>query len=127
MSNDSKSITAVTVAGEQEEAAADERNAAGWGRGGRGGRGGRRGKRAGSVGPEDQSIPGSPAAPPRGTSKGKRKADAMEGSSAQQAKHVLKRKEKSKPPSCPMCHSDTILACDRLEGVSFAELKMIMG
>lgn len=113
-----------------QPAAAEERSAAGRGRGGRGGKGGRRGRRAGLVAPEDQSISTSPPAALKGISKGKRKADVMEGSSAQQAKHaqhVLKRKEKAKPPSCPMCHSDTILACDKLEGMSFAELKMIMG
>ena len=110
-----------------QPAAADERSAAGRGRGGRGGRGGRRGRRADSAAPEDQSIPISPAAPLKGKSKGKRKADVMEGSSAKHAQHVLKRKEKAKPPCCPMCHSDTILACDKLEGVSFAGLKILMG
>ncbi|KAL3146802.1 hypothetical protein ABBQ38_014781 [Trebouxia sp. C0009 RCD-2024] len=120
-------------AGQPEvQVAADERRTVGGGRGrgGRGGRGGRRGRRAASTAPEDQGAATSPAAVLKGTSKGKRKADHMEGSSAQQAKHaqhVLKRKDRAKPPTCPMCHSDTILACDKLEGVSFAELKMIMG
>lgn len=118
-------------AGEPEVQPADGgRTAAGRGRGGRGGRGGRRGRRAASTASEDQGTSTSPAAVPKGTSKGKRKADHMEGSSAQQAKHaqhVLKRKDRAKPPSCPMCQSDTILACDKLEAVSFAELKMIMG
>lgn len=107
---------------EAQAAAADEHSAAGRGRGGRAGRGGRPGRKAQED--KDDSIS------QKGTSKGKRKADAMEGSSAQQAKHaqhVLKRKDRVKPPSCPMCHSDTILACDKLEQVSFAELKMIMG
>lgn len=123
----------VMSAGQPEvQVAADERRTVGGGRGrgGRGGRGGRRGRRAASTAPEDQGAATSPAAVLKGTSKGKRKADHMEGSSAQQAKHaqhVLKRKDRAKPPTCPMCHSDTILACDKLEGVSFAELKMIMG
>ena len=107
---------------EEAQAAADEHSVAGRGRGGRVGRGGRPGRKAQEE--KDDSIG------QKGTSKGKRKAGAMEGSSAQQAKHaqhVLKRKDRAKPPPCPMCHSDTILACDKLEQVSFAELKMIMG
>ena len=126
-------MTFAGFAAEQE--VQEERSPAvrvGRGRGGRGGRGGRRGRGATSVsaGSEGQGALAGPALPARGAQQGKRKADQMEGSTAQQAKHakhVLKRVEKGKTLCCPLCHSDTIFACDKLGGVSYAELKLIMG
>lgn len=62
--------------------------------------------------------------PPRG----KRKAGVQDGT-AQQAKHaqhVLKRKERVQ--SCPMCSAaQSMVACDKLDGLPFAQLKLIMG
>ncbi len=95
------------------------------GGGGRGGRGGRRGKRAVSAAPEQDNAPS-----PRGGPKGKRKAVHPAETSAQQAKHgqhILKRKEKEKALSCPLCLSATILACDKLDTMSLPQLKVIMG
>lgn len=67
---------------------------------------------------------------PKGASKGKRKAGQPEVGSAQQAKHakhVLKRVGKEKVPSCPLCQSATTMACDKLEVMTLAELKLVMG
>lgn len=71
-----------------------------------------------------------PACIPRGGPKGKRKAVQPEVGSAQQAKHVkhvLKRVGKEKVPSCPLCQSATTMACDKLEVMTLAELKLVMG
>jgi len=68
--------------------------------------------------------------PTRGGSKGKRRAAQPELGSAQQAKqaqHVLKRLGRERAQSCPLCLSATTLACDKLDVMSFAELKLIMG
>lgn len=117
----------VAAVDEQAQAAAEQPSPSNrGGRGGaRGGRGGRRGKRAASVPPEpDQDM----AFSPRGGPKGKRKAAHPEDCSARQAQHaqhILKRKEKTL--SCPLCLSATILSCDKLDTLSLAELKMIMG
>ena len=55
---------------------------------------------------------------------GKRKAEDRVAQHAKQGQHVLKRKDKA--PSCPLCHSATILACDKLEAMSLPELKMLI-
>ncbi len=68
--------------------------------------------------------------PTRGGSKGKRRAAQPEvgsGQQARQAQHVLKRLGRERAQSCPLCLSATTLACDKLDVMSFAELKLIMG
>ncbi|KAL0043350.1 hypothetical protein WJX79_002441 [Trebouxia sp. C0005] len=120
---------AVSAAEEDVQPAAEQLGSAIRGGGGsRGGRGARKGKRAASSAfDQDQEIALSPT---RGGSKGKRRAAYAELGSAQQAKqaqHVLKRLGRERVPSCPLCLSATTLACDKLDVMSFAELKLIMG
>lgn len=68
-----------------------------------------------------------PASDPRQAGRGKRKA-GQEHSTAQQAKqaqHVLKRKKRVH--SCPSCGAAQIMACDKLDSLPLAQLKLVMG
>ena len=68
-----------------------------------------------------------PTPDPRQAGRGKRKA-GQEESTAQQpkhAQHVLKRKERVQ--SCPSCCAAQIMACDKLDTLPVAQLKLIMG
>ncbi|KAL0040998.1 hypothetical protein WJX77_001679 [Trebouxia sp. C0004] len=116
---------AMSAAEEDVQPAAEQLGSATRG-GGRGGRGARKGKRPASSALDQETA----LSPTRGGSKSKRRAAHPELGSAQQAKqaqHVLKRMGRERVPSCPLCLSATTLACDALDVVSFAELKLIMG
>lgn len=63
----------------------------------------------------------------RAAVRGKRKAQHQDTSAipAKQAQHVLKRKERVQ--SCPLCSAAQTVACDKLGGLPFPQLKLIMG
>lgn len=71
--------------------------------------------------------PGASGSSQRQASKGKRKAAAEHGTAqqAQQAQHVLKRKERGQ--ACPMCCAAQMMGCDKLDSLPLAQLKLVMG
>ncbi|DBB18625.1 TPA: Baculoviral IAP repeat-containing protein 6 [Trebouxia sp. C0006] len=119
--------TSQPAAEEDVQPAAEQLGSAAMGGGGgRVCRGARKGKRAASSALDQETA----LSPTRGGSKGKRRAAQPELGSAQQAKqaqHVLKRLGRERAKSCPLCLSATTLACDKLDVMSVAELKLIMG